>query len=227
MPWTGAGWRRFVPQPTVQARPRVAGFVREVSAGARWIDIGAGGRRLRDDVLRVDRHFGQPAEVLADGHRLPFQTSALHAVVSTGTLEHVAEPARILGEVWRVLRDGGLVYLEVPFLQGYHADPDDYWRFTQAGLCLLLQQCGFEVQESGSHMGPASAVCWIVSEVFASFFGQGALHRVGLFAARCLVWPFKFLDYGLMALPASSKVASGVWAVGRKPLPAGAGQVET
>jgi SAM-dependent methyltransferase len=190
---------------------------------ARWIDLGAGGRRLRNDVLRVDRDFGQPAELLADGHHLPFQSESLSAVVSTGTLEHVAEPARVLREIRRVLRDGGLVYLEVPFLQGYHADPDDYWRFTQNGLGLLLQQSGFEVQDSGSHMGPASAVCWIVSEVIASAFGQGALHRVGLLAARCLVWPFKFLDYGIMALPASSRVASGVWAVGRKRLPADTG----
>lgn len=227
MPWTGAGWRRFVPQPTIQARPQVARFVRELPDGARWIDLGAGGRRLRDDVLRVDRHFGQPVEVLADGHHLPFSGSSLHAVVSTGTLEHVAEPTRVLGESWRVLRDGGLVYLEVPFLQGYHADPDDYWRFTQNGLRLLLQQNGFEVQDSGSHMGPASAVCWIVSEVIASAFGQGALRRVGLLAGRCLVWPFKFLDYALMALPASSKVASGVWAVGRKLLPPQTARAET
>jgi len=223
MPWTGAGWRRFVPQPTVQARPRVKEFVRELPLTARWIDLGAGGRRLRDDVLRVDSAFRESAELVADGHRLPLRDSSLDGVVSTGTLEHVREPATVLGEIRRVLRDGGLVYLEVPFLQGYHADPDDYWRFTQNGLRLMLQQCGFEVQDSGSHMGPASAVCWIVSEVIASAFGEGALHRVGLLAGRCLVWPFKFLDYGIMSLPASSRVASGVWAVGRKPLPARTG----
>ncbi len=218
MPWIGAGWRRFVPQPTVQGRPRVKEFVRGLPAGARWIDLGAGGRRLRADVLRVDRDVAQAAEVFADCHDLPFRESSLGAVVSTGMLEHVAEPARVLGEVRRVLQAGGLVYLEVPFLQGYHADPDDYWRFTQSGLRLFLQQCGFEVQESGAHMGPASAVCWIVSEVISAAFGHGVLYRVGQLAGRVLVWPFKFLDYGIMALPASANVACAVWAVGRKPI---------
>jgi SAM-dependent methyltransferase len=216
MPWTGAGWRRFVPQPTVQARPRVKEFVRELPSTARWIDLGAGGRRLRDDVLRVDSAFGESAELVADGHRLPFRDSSLDSVVSTGTLEHVREPATVLGEIRRVLRDGGLVYLEVPFLQGYHADPDDYWRFTQSGLRLLLQQGGFVVRESGAHMGPASGVCWIVSEVIASLFGEGRLHRAGLLLGRCLVWPLKFLDYGIMRLPGSARVASGVFAIGCK-----------
>jgi SAM-dependent methyltransferase len=217
VPWTGAGWRRFVPQPTIQARPRVADFVRTLSAGAPWIDLGAGGRKLRGDVLRVDRDLGQAVELLADCHHLPFGSSSLQAVVSTGMLEHVADPAGVLAEARRVLREGGLLYLEVPFLQGYHADPDDYWRFTQNGLRLLLEQSGFRVEESGTHMGPASAMCWIASEIVASAFGTGRLHRVGLLAGRLLVWPFKFLDYGIMALPASARVASGVWAVGRKP----------
>ena len=219
MPWTGAGWRRFVPQPTIQARPRVADFIGQLSASSPWIDLGAGGRKLRRDALRVDRDFGQAAELLADCHDLPFESASLQAVVSTGMLEHVAEPSRVLTEVRRVLRDGGLVYLEVPFLQGYHADPDDYWRFTQNGLRLLLEQSGFDVEESGSHMGPASAMCWIASEIIASPFGNGRLRRVGLLAGRLIVWPFKFLDYGIMALPASSRVASGVWAIGRKQRP--------
>jgi SAM-dependent methyltransferase len=216
MPWTGAGWRRFVPQPTVQARPRVKAFVQQLPGQAHWIDLGAGGRRLRSDAVRVDRDLNESAELVADGHRLPFRDSSLDSVVSTGTLEHVREPATVLGEIRRVLRDGGQVYLEVPFLQGYHADPDDYWRFTQNGLRLLLQQGGFAVQESGAHMGPASGMCWIASEVIASLFGEGRLHRAGLLLGRCLVWPFKFLDYAIMMLPGSARVASGVFAIGRK-----------
>lgn len=216
MPWAGAGWRRFVPQPTVQGRPRAGAFVASLPTAARWIDLGAGGRQLRNGVVRVDRDFGQPVEVLADAHRLPFREASLDAVVSTGTLEHLREPAAVLAEVRRTLREGGRVYIEVPFLQGYHADPDDYWRFTQNGLRLLLGQCAFEVRESGAHMGPASAVCWIVSEVVASAFGQGRLRRVGLLAGRVLVWPFKFLDYAIMALPGAANVSSGVWAIGRK-----------
>lgn len=223
MPWSGAGWRRFVPQSTIQGRPRVAKFVRQLSTEAPWIDLGAGGRKLREDVLRVDRDFSQAAELLADCHHLPFEGSSLQAVVSTGMLEHVADPAQVLAEARRVLRDRGLLYVEVPFLQGFHADPDDYWRFTQNGLRLLLERSGFDVEETGAHMGPASAMCWIASEIVASAFGTGRLRRVGLLAGRVLVWPFKFLDYGIMALPDSARVASGVWAVGRKPAAAASG----
>ena len=214
MPWTGSGWRRFVPQPTVQARPRIARLVKSLPPGARWVDLGAGGRRLARGVIRVDRDFGQPAEVLSDAHRLPFRAGSLDAVVATGLLEHVRDPEEVLREIRRGLREEGTVYIEVPFLQGYHADPDDYWRFTESGVRLLLENGGFAVEGSGAHMGPASALCWILSDLAGSAFG-----RPGLLAGRLLVWPLKFLDYALMALPGASRVASGVWAIGRKPAP--------
>lgn len=216
MPWTGSGWRRFVPQPTVQARPRIGRFVEQLRTAGPWIDLGAGGRKLRGDVVRVDRDFGQPVEVLADAHRLPFRAAALAAVVTTGTLEHLIDPDRVLAEIRAALRPGGLLYVEVPFLQGYHADPDDYWRFTENGLRVLLARNGFEVGDSGAHMGPFSAVSWILSEVLASLFGNGVLRRPGLMASRCVVWPIKFLDYAAMGLPGSRRIASGVWAVATK-----------
>jgi SAM-dependent methyltransferase len=220
VPWSGSGWRRFVPQPTVQARPRIGRFVEELPARTRWIDLGAGGRRLRDAV-RVDRDFGEPVEVLADAPDLPFRDGVLDAVVTTGTLEHLVNPDRVLQEVARALRPGGLVYVEVPFLQGYHADPDDFWRFTENGLRLLLQRNGFRPEESGAHMGPFSAVTWILSEALASAFGTGILRRPGTLAARCVVWPVKFLDYAAMSLPSARRIACGVWAIATKPAAGG------
>ena len=39
-----------------------------------------------------------------------------------------------------VLKNGGYLYLEVPFLQGFHADPYDYQRYTQVGLKKLVEK---------------------------------------------------------------------------------------
>ena len=40
--------------------------------------------------------------------------------------------------MFRVLKPGGYIYSEVPFLQGFHADPDDYQRYTLQGLKILF-----------------------------------------------------------------------------------------
>jgi SAM-dependent methyltransferase len=64
-------------------------------------------------------------------------------VLSTETLEHVAEPQDFLDEAFRCLRPGGRLLLTVPFAARWHFIPHDYWRFTPSGLQRLLSAAGF------------------------------------------------------------------------------------
>ena len=52
--------------------------------------------------------------VQADGSLLPLASDKLDGVVINHILEHAASPQRLLDEVWRVLKPGGICYLGVP-----------------------------------------------------------------------------------------------------------------
>lgn len=65
-------------------------------------------------------------------------------VVCLEVLEHVPEPKAALGEIARVLRDGGTLVLSVPHLSRLHEIPHDYYRYTEFGLRHLLQSNGLE-----------------------------------------------------------------------------------
>lgn len=49
--------------------------------------------------------------VLADGLRLPVRDGAADVAFSSNVLEHVADPMRLIGEMIRVTRPDGLIYL--------------------------------------------------------------------------------------------------------------------
>jgi SAM-dependent methyltransferase len=49
--------------------------------------------------------------VAADGHRLPFPDAVADVTFSSNVLEHVAEPVRLVDEMVRVTRPGGLLYV--------------------------------------------------------------------------------------------------------------------
>lgn len=67
-------------------------------------------------------------------------------VFCSGVLEHVAEPDSALTEITRILKTGGTLLLGVPFRQGLHLEPTDYWRFTKYGIEYLLEKKGYKVE---------------------------------------------------------------------------------
>jgi SAM-dependent methyltransferase len=123
-----------------------------VEAGSRVLDYGCG--------VVAYRHFF-PADVqyaaadlpgnphasllLEPDGTVPAPDASFDAVMSTQVLEHVTDPALYLSECFRVLRPGGRMLLSTHGTFVYHPDPDDYWRWTCAGLQKAVRDAGFEV----------------------------------------------------------------------------------
>lgn len=84
------------------------------------------------------------ATINEDG-TLPVEDASVDAVLSTQVLEHVLDPELYLRECYRVLRPGGRLLLSTHGLMVYHPDPDDYWRWTCAGLRHAITRAGLTV----------------------------------------------------------------------------------
>jgi SAM-dependent methyltransferase len=95
-------------------------------AGRTVVDVGGGGgwftEAFRARGARCYLFEPDPAElqcraappggaVIADGLRLPVRDGAADVAFSSNVLEHVSDPLRLIGELVRVTRPGGLVYL--------------------------------------------------------------------------------------------------------------------
>ncbi|MBF0625678.1 MAG: class I SAM-dependent methyltransferase [Magnetococcales bacterium] len=216
MPWIKTGLRALIPSLTWQPRPRVAAEVARQGPGAVILDLGAGGRRLGARVIGVDFLVLPGTRVAADVTRLPFADACADLIVATGLLEHVADPRAVLGEMRRVLRPGGNLHVEIPFLQPYHADPRDFRRYTLEGLQDLVREHGFQVQDSGVHIGPTVTLLTVSVYYFSLWFeGGGLAGRVasnGLFwLLSLLLYPFKFLDYALIHKKNAHRLAFGLF----------------
>lgn len=82
---------------------------------------------------------------LSEDGTVPVPSGTFDAVLSTQVLEHVTDPGLYLDECFRVLRPGGRLLLSTHGTFVYHPDPDDYWRWTCAGLQRIAREAGFEV----------------------------------------------------------------------------------
>jgi SAM-dependent methyltransferase len=178
------------------------------------LDVGAGGRRITPDVVTVDAVAAPGVDVVGDIHGLPFADGSFDAVFCTGTLEHITDPFRAIQELRRVLRPGGILYVDVPFMQGYHADPTDYWRFTLDGLRLLCRD--FEELQSGTYIGPTCGLVWVAREWASNLSSNRIVSNLLLAVVALATAPLKYIDYLAIRSSKSHYVASAVYFRGRR-----------
>ena len=74
---------------------------------------------------------------------LPYGAQSVDTVVLCNVLEHIYNYAFLLSEIHTALRPKGKIIGFVPFLVGYHADPHDYFRYTNEALEKMLTEAGF------------------------------------------------------------------------------------
>jgi ubiquinone/menaquinone biosynthesis C-methylase UbiE len=54
-------------------------------------------------------------------------------------LEHVYEFQKAFDEIKRILKKDGILILGLPFVHELHMIPNDYWRFTEFSIKMILQ----------------------------------------------------------------------------------------
>ena len=78
------------------------------------VDIGAGGRSINKDILRVDIDPKVNPTIVASGDNLPFANGEFDYLVSIHSFEHFKDPVETLKEWLRVVRVGGIVAIVHP-----------------------------------------------------------------------------------------------------------------
>ena len=91
--------------------------------------------------------YGTPPDVYADAQALPIADNSIDHGLLLDVIEHLPDPDRALAELHRVLKPGGTLTLQVPFLYPLHDEPLDFHRWTSHGLRQAADRHGYEVSE--------------------------------------------------------------------------------
>lgn len=94
--------------------------------------------------------------IITDGGKIDLPDNYADVVLSTQVLEHVESPVSYLEEANRILKKESLLILTTHGYWMYHPDPNDYWRWTSAGLKKIVEESGYEIIHFEGIMGRSS-----------------------------------------------------------------------
>jgi SAM-dependent methyltransferase len=163
---------------------------------------------ITDVSLTGDIHF------VCDGHDLPFQSDSFDCVIAQAVLEHVVDPYRCVEEIHRVLKEGGIVYAETPFMQQVHGGAYDFTRFTWLGHRRLFKK--FEEIKSGTCCGPGMALSWSWVHFLITFSNNKKIAKLLRLFAVFTSFYWKCFDNYLKKKANSIDSASGNYFMGLK-----------
>jgi uncharacterized protein YbaR (Trm112 family)/SAM-dependent methyltransferase len=227
-PAESSGLKRFIPTPSVNvASNRVLGRLKSILTQAETATVlVVGGGRQRswlDQRLSAGPHLkliysdidvGADVDLFCDGHDLPFVDGCVDSVITTAVLEHVLYPERVAAEIHRVLKTGGLLYSELPFMQQVHEGAYDFTRYTLSGHRRLFN--GFTEIETGMVAGPATAMVWAIENLALALVRRPVSRTLTKAGVRLLFAWLKWLDYLLVNRPEAMDGASCTYFLGTK-----------
>ena len=149
------------------------------------IDIGGGDKNSSyhkilsqkgNKFISIDISDNCDYKVNLEYEKLPFDDNSQDVIFCFNVMEHIFNYQNLIDEIYRVLKPNGQLYFYVPFLVNKHADPYDFFRYTDNALIKLFQNTGFQninVETLyGSGKNIHSSLSWVISNNKLFYVGR-------------------------------------------------------
>jgi len=106
----------------------------------------------RAEYVGFDYYAGQNVDIVGDAHKLSsyFDDKQFDIIFSNASFEHFAMPWIVSSEMVKLLKVGGIVFVETHFSFSSHERPWHFFQFSDKALEVLFPRAmGIEILESG------------------------------------------------------------------------------
>lgn len=125
----------------------------------------------------------------------PIAENSFDNITCFNVLEHIYDYDNLISESYKVLKPEAKFIGSVPFLVNYHADPNDYWRYTWQTLERIFVSNGFKVSKIiVLSFGPLSAGFSQIEFMFPKIVKVFILY-INIFLDNIIVKFKKFLKF--------------------------------
>ncbi len=190
---------------TVNSQKAIQGLIEKINPDAddkNVVLIGAGFESVYRRILKPYRNVIRmglasrgDVDLFCDICNIPLRKDSLDLILSSSVLEHVNNPEQAVKEMFRVVKPGGYVYAEIPFMRAYHMIPVDYQRYTISGIEELFKRRGFTLISKGICSGPFTASVLFLIDFCGSLASFNEyIKAIVVLILSIILHPIKYLD---------------------------------
>lgn len=185
------------------------------------LDFGAGNGKYKQIILPhtkkyigFDMKAGKDIDVVGDVLNPPFNESSFDTIICTQVLEHVEKPWVVAEHMERILKPGGICIATAPFMVPYHADPYDFFRYTQQGIESLFKNHGFSIVESGRYGNTPAVLAEMIH--FSHFSRYTERSKISTWFRDRIMNFVRWIAFKLDPIFKNSTIYASVYVVARK-----------
>lgn len=194
-------------------------FLKKFNEKANIVNVGSLSKKIKGtkaNILNLDISYYPNIDIVADAHNMPFKNNCLDGVIIKNVFEHLKDPAKVRDELKRVLKTGGRIYAKIPFMQPFHAVPDDYQRYSLNGVRQFFKD--FKIIDEGISVGPSSSLAWFLQEYFGILFSFNTTkgYKITRAITAYLTAPIKYFDAFFRKKKEAHRLASAFYIIVEK-----------
>lgn len=169
-------------------------FLENLPVGSKILDVGCGegpywNLNPKLDWTGLDVIPTSKTDHVVDfSQNYPFPDESFDFVICTQVLEHSQNAEFVVSEIYRVLKNGGLLFVNIPFFYPLHGVPFDFRRYTPEGLANLVST--LKIVKVSSLGGIGSSLCNTWNNFIQDWGATSIYHRLMYF----LIWPLTLLS---------------------------------
>jgi SAM-dependent methyltransferase len=174
----------------------------------RLLDIGCGNKPLSpflnpgveyiglDYPPTVTKGYSGKADVFGDGQHLPFKSNSFDYVTVLDVMEHLPWPEAAFSEMVRVVKPGGRIITQTPFLYPLHDLPHDFQRWTHEGLMRFSERHPVSLSVITHHGKPLETAALLTNLALA----KGTLESLQSKRLSSVLLPLVILSFPIINL---------------------------
>ena len=126
-------------------------FLKDLNIKGATLDLGSGKNASYMKFMKTEESSIKTADFFNDSEikidlekEFNLERNKYDTIILFNTLEHIYNYKFLLSEINKILKEKGKFEIFVPFLIGYHPDPNDFFRPTHEYLIKILEENGFD-----------------------------------------------------------------------------------